>query len=457
MQSKFFASLAFCCLMLSVSVYSQEFQLMRYDENYEYMKDSVRNFYNSIKFLPLSKNKKLYLSMGGEARLEWVSTYNEGWGKLNTRHNDFLLQRYDFYTDLHVGNRFRVFAQLRSALENGRVNGPRPIDEDKLNIQNLFVDAVVWKKSPRSLTLRIGKQEMDYGSSKLISVREGPNVRLYFTGAKAIYASPRFFTDVFVMKADTIKPGVFDNKTSENVNLWGIYASWTISNIANLDFSYIGIYRKNAVFEEGVADETRHTISTRFFKDVGGFTYNIEGSYQFGKFGHGNIRAWAATIDVGYQFQYLKFKPAINLRNDYISGDRRKADGRLESFNPIYPKGGYFGFNPQVGPVNLLAIHPYATFLLLPNLIFQTDVVINWRQSLQDGVYRPSGGFFLAGSSSSSRHIGNAFLASAIYSFNSFITLNTGIQYFKTGRFIQDIIPHAKDGLFFNARIKFMF
>ncbi len=457
MQSKFIVSFAGCFLLLILSASSQDFQLLRFDENYENLKDSAHNFYNSLKFIPLSKNKKNYLSFGGEARLEYISMLNEGWGKVNIGYNDFLLQRYDFYSDLHIGDRFRVFAQLRSALEDGRKNGPRPIDEDKLNIQNLFVDAVVWTKASRSLTLRIGKQEMDYGSSRLISVREGPNVRLYFTGAKAIYASSSFYTDVFVMKSDTIKPGVFDNKTSKKVNFWGVYLSWKISNIANLDFFYIGIYRGNAAFEEGVANEKRHTIGTRFFKDVGGFTYDFEGTYQFGKFGNGNIRAWAATIDIGYQFQYVKFKPAINLRSDYISGDRRKADGQLESFNPIYPKGGYFGFNPQVGPVNLLALHPYATFLLLPNLLFEMDIVFNWRQSLQDGVYRPSGTFYLPGSSSSSRHIGNTLLASMVFSLNRFISLTTGIQYFKTGGFIHDIIPHSKDGVFYNARIKLMF
>src|ERR1700750_1212291 len=140
MQSKFFASFAFCFQMLTLSASAQDFQLMRYDENYEYMKDSVRNFYNTIKFLPLSKNKKIYMSMGGEARLEYVSLYNESWGKISPLHNDFLLQRYDFGADIHLGSRFRVFTQLRSALQNGRKNGPRPIDEDKLNIQNLFVD-----------------------------------------------------------------------------------------------------------------------------------------------------------------------------------------------------------------------------------------------------------------------------------------------------------------------------
>jgi hypothetical protein len=457
MQTRLFVSFAFCFQMLAISLSAQNFLLMRYDENYEYLKDSLQNFYNTLKFYPLSKNKKNYASFGGEARFEFVSMHNETWGKTNIGQDIFYLQRYDFHGNVHFGNRFRIFAQLRSALENGRKNGPRPIDEDKLNVQNLFADAVVWNKATHSLTLRIGEQELDYGSSRLISVRDGPNVRLYFTGAKAMYASSRFYADVLVMKADTLNPGVFDNKTSKNVNLWGIYSSRMISEIANLDIFYIGIYRENAVFEEGTANETRHTIGFRFFKNVGGFTYDLEGTYQFGKFGNGDISAWATAIDIGYQLPHVKFKPSINLRNDYISGDGHQGDGKLGTFNPIYPQGGYFGFDPQVGSANLIAIHPYATFMFLPNLVLQTDIVMSWRQSLQDGIYRPSGTFYLAGSSSSSRHIGNAFLATTVYSLNRFITLNTGIQYFKTGSFIHDIIPNSKNGLFLDARIKFMF
>jgi hypothetical protein len=115
MQSKFFASFALCFLMHTISASFQDFQLMRFDENYERLKDSVHNFYNTLKFLPLSKNKKVFGSFGGEARLEHVSMYNESWARFNTGHNNFFLQRYAIHGDLHIGYRFRVFSQLRSA------------------------------------------------------------------------------------------------------------------------------------------------------------------------------------------------------------------------------------------------------------------------------------------------------------------------------------------------------
>ncbi|SFD75215.1 Alginate export [Chitinophaga sp. CF118] len=457
MRQIFPAFIVICICLTTISTYAQSFKLMRYDENYSILKDSSKNFYDHIKFIPLSGDKKIYLSFGGEARFEYAAFNNEDWGKMNTGHNNFLLQRYDLHADLHIGSNVRIFSQLRSALEGGRKNGPRPIDEDQLNVQNLFVDVVAWKHQDKSLTFRAGRQEIDYGSGRLISVREGPNARLYFTGGKVMYASSNLSVDGFVMMADTTYTGVFDNKSTRQANLWGVYSKLIIPRSGNMDFYYLGIHREASTFEEGTANEVRHTIGTRLWKYGGGFIYNLEAAWQFGKFGNGNISAWTGSIDIGYSFETVKFKPTINLRNDYISGDKRAGDGNLQTFNPLYPKGGYFGFDPQVGPVNLIDIHPYGTLALLKNLTLQMDVVFNWRYSLQDGIYRPSGTFNMAGAASGKRYIGTAYLASAVYSLSKFISMNTGIQYFNTGSFAHDVIPDPKNGLFINSRIAFKF
>lgn len=454
MKKHYILSLLFLCCC---TIVAQPFKLLRFDENYSYLKDSARNTYQSFKYLPLDKNGSVYASFGGEARAEYVDFNNEDWGRLNIGHNDFLLQRYSLHTDVHLGSRVRVFAQLRSALQDGRKNGPRGIDEDRLNVQNLFVDLIAWQREQKQVLFRLGRQELDYGSGRLISVREGPNARLYLTGAKAMYASARATVDAFVMMADTTYPGAFDNKPTKQINLWGGYSKIIFPAAGNLDVYYIGIRRDYSPYEEGTAKELRHTIGGRFWRYGGGFIYNLEGAYQFGSFGNGNISAWTASADLGYMFENTKFRPTINLRNDYISGDRRAGDGNLQTFNPIYPKGGYFGFSPQIGPVNLIDIHPYATFDLLKTLRLQLDIVYNWRYSSQDGVYRPSGVFNRPGASSTQRYIGTAYLAGLTYSLNPFMSFTGGVQYFKTGAFIEDIIPNAKDGLFANARITIKF
>jgi len=446
-----------CIMLSSLTAHAQSFQLMRFDEDYSYLKDSTRNFYQSIKFVPLSADNEIYASFGGEARLEYAAFDNEDWGAHNIGHDNFLLQRYDVHADLHLGSRIRFFAQLRSAWEDGRQTGPRPIDEDKLNIQNLFADVSAVKNAKDSLTFRIGRQEMDYGSGRLISVREGPNLRLYFTGAKAMFAAKGLHIDAFAMMADTVNPGAFDNKPSKELNLWGVYGTAKLHGQESLDFYYIGIRRDSAIFEEGTEKEIRHTIGSRFWRSGGGFIYNLEAAYQFGTFGQGNISAWTGSADVGYVFDQLASKPSINLRNDYISGGENTATGTLNTFNPIYPKGGYFGFDPQIGPVNLIDIHPYATINVRPNIILQADVVCNWRYSLQDGLYRPSGNFNLPGAGSDKRYIGTSYLVSGVWIISRFLTFNTGVQYFFTGAFIDSVIPDAKNGLFIDSRIGYKF
>jgi len=445
------------CFCLSTTVaFAQGIKLMRYDEDYSNLKDSDRNFYNTFKFLPLSVNKKVYLSFGGEIREEYGGKINEDWIK-DQGFNYSFLQRYSLYADLNIGKRLRFFAQVNSALENGSKYGPSPVDEDQLAVQNLFAEYRILKYSLNKLTVRVGRQEINYGSGRLISVREGTTVRQYFTGAKLMYAAPRFSLDAFVLEADEVNFGVLDNHPSHQANLWGAYSNLYIQQGGNFDFYYLGIRRDNAEFEEGAEKEIRHTLATRYWKSGGGFIYNLEAAYQFGSFGNGNINAWTMAIELGYTFEQTRFKPSINLRNDYISGDQKAGDGRLQTFNPLYPKGGYFGFNPLIGPSNLIDLHPYLTLALTDKLSVQADVVFNWRYSTNDGIYRPSGNYNTAGSLSNHRFIGTTYLLSADYKVNNNLSFSCGGQYFRVGDFIKDIVPLWDNSKFFNAQVSYKF
>ncbi len=450
----------FVVMLISITCrqsYAQSFKLMRFDEDYSVLaNDTSGKWYNRIKYISLSADRSIYLSLGGEVRYEYAAKTDENW-IANQGYNYSFLQRYSVHSNLQLGKKLRVFMQLNSALENGSKYGAAPVDEDKLNIQNLFAEVKLWQKGDRSLTVRAGRQELNYGTGRLISVREGTNVRLYFTGAKAIYKSKNFTFDGFAMMADDVRPGVFDNKPTKQLNLWGGYSSLMIPRGGNFDFYYLGVRNDKKEFEEGVADELRHTVAVRYWKNGGGLIYNLEGAYQFGSFGGGRINAWTAAIDVGYVFDKLKGQPSINLRNDYISGDMQKGDGNLQTFNPLYPRGGYFGFNPLIGPANLIDLHPYITYSPVNKLDLQADIVFNWRYSAQDGLYRPSGNFNLAGSSSSQKYIGTTYLISADCRLSKFFTLSSGAQYFKTGAFIHEVVQPTADSWFYNMQFTFKF
>ncbi|OOQ58401.1 alginate export family protein [Mucilaginibacter pedocola] len=445
-------------LLLSFNVVrAQNFKLLRYDEDYSNLKDSSKTLYNLLKYLPLSADGSTYISFGGEVRQEFDRAHNEDWGARNPGTDHFSLQRYNLHAGLHAGSRFRIFAQLRSGLEYGRKTGPRPIDEDQLNIQNLFAAIIPWKTAGKSLALRLGRQELQYGSGRLIDVREGPNLRQYFDGAKIAYASPGFKIDAFVMANANVKTGAFDNPLNHKAGLWGAYSTYAAAKMINADLYYLGINRPQAVFDEGAAKELRHTLGTRLWASTNSWLYNFEIGYQFGTFGRGKIRAWGGSSELGYRINNLYGTPVMKLRADLISGDDTKGDGKLGTFNAMYPNGGYFGMNPQAGPANLWSLHPNIIWYPLKHVKLSMETVFYWRRSLQDGIYRPDGSLNLSSSGSSERYIGTSYISTVAWTINRFLNLNVGVQYFETGKFINDVIPNHDDGFFLSSVLAFKF
>jgi len=444
-------------VLLAHVAIGQNFNPMRYDEEYSGLKDSAKTVYNKIKYMPLSENGSTYVSLGGEVRGEIDYSRNEDWGSMNLGTDIFFLQRYHLHADLRMGNRLRIFGQLRSGLENGRKLGPRPIDEDQLNVQNLFLDIVPYRAQDESLTVRLGRQEIEYGSGRLIDMRDGPNLRLYFDGAKIAYASSKLHMDAFVMADALLNTGLFDNSSTYKPNLWGIYNTFISQKKNNFDFYYLGINRREAKFDEGVGRELRHTLGARLWRTGIGFVYNFEAGYQFGTFGINRISSFGLSSEIGYKFDQVKKLPSLKLRSDYISGDKAKDDGVLGSFNALYPNGGYFGMNPQVGPSNLVSIHPNLNWNPIPHVTFTLDVLFSWRQSTEDGVYGPSGLFRLSSFDSSKRFIGTAYITTFTWNISDSLNYNLGIQYFETGSFINDIIPQHRDGFFVGSSMSFKF
>lgn len=435
---------------------AQQFELLRYQEDYSFLKDSSLKGYQNLKYLPLSAYREIYLSIGGEIRAELAGKINENW-IMNQGLNTSLLQRYFIHADLKLGSKFRVFAQLNSAIETGNKYPSAKVDVDELVVQNLFLEYQIFSCPKNLVGVRFGRQEINYGSGRLISVREGNNVRQYFTGAKISFSSPKIKVDGFAFSEDRYRPGVLDNKLNLQMNLWGGYANVTNSRIGNFDLYYLGIRRDKAIFEAGQGKELRHTTAIRYWKSDARLTYNLEAAYQFGRLADQTIRAWTLALELAYPLGDSPRQARVNLRNDYISGDASKEDGRLTTFNPVYPKGGYFGFNPLIGPANLIDIHPYLTWPVSSKFTLQADIVFNWRYAKADGLYHPSGNFNIAASHSPYRYIGTTYLMSAALNYNKSWSFNSGFQFFKIGPLIKNLTKYPTSSIYFNFQTTMKF
>src|SRR4029434_10559285 len=149
----------------------------RYDEDWGYLRDKRNRTDSFDRFKNISLNDQgWYVSLGGEARLryEYFSEFAFGAGPQDG--NGYLLQRYLFHADWHLGKRVRAFTQLQSGIANGRNGGPRLTDDNRLELHQAFVDLKFGSEN-NSVVLRIGQHEMDLGAGRLISSGEGLNVK----------------------------------------------------------------------------------------------------------------------------------------------------------------------------------------------------------------------------------------------------------------------------------------
>ena len=204
----------------------RSFKLLTEDEDWSFLRDPAlrQDFWDPIKYIRLRKGSDdWYLTIGGEAREVWEQIGNDNWGQQPFM-NGYFNERYMVHFDVHYGKHVRTFVELKSGLNSYRIGGPRPIDEKKLDFQAGFLE-VGTSKGANSVAFRAGRQELEYGSGRLIDVREGPNVRLSFDGFMVKSKIDSWHIDGFAVRPDLDNPGFFDNAPNHAVGFWGVYAA----------------------------------------------------------------------------------------------------------------------------------------------------------------------------------------------------------------------------------------
>src|SRR6185436_16604122 len=131
----------------------------------------------------------------------------------------------------------------------------------------------------------------------------GPNNRQSFDAVKLLYSQSNFKADLFFSHFVRSKPNIFDDGFNKNNKFWGAYIVRNkLLFLQNLDLYYLGLWKKTAAFDDGIAKELRHSIGSRIWSNKNNWRYDIEGVYQFGRFAEKNIDAWTLSFNTGYKF-----------------------------------------------------------------------------------------------------------------------------------------------------------
>lgn len=433
----FIIGLSLVCQAALSSETRQGFKSLRYDEDYNFLSDPALRTdpWDSVKYVPLRDGRAGYLSLGGEMRLRFESYENEFFSTQRAADNAYLLQRYLLHADYHASERFRIFGQLQSAFEDGRSGAPRVTDENELDLHQLFADVTLHE----SLIFRFGRQEMLYGSERLVSVREGTNNRRAFDAVRLLYRQDDTSVDVFFGSPVEVDPGVFDDQDVDGLRFWGIYATTPFPAMgdAKVDLYYLGIRNRSARFDLGEGREERHTVGIRLFGKNGNWDFNHEALYQFGSFKGGDIRAWSAATDHGYTWTDVWWSPRLGVKAAIATGDRNPNNRDLQTFNPLFPRGNYFTEASLLGPQNFIDIRPCLLLQPTENLSFEIGCDFYWRQSKDDGIYTPGGAVIYRGNTGSSRFVGTDLSLTMGWKVSRNFGISASYSHFFAGPFIR--------------------
>lgn len=428
-------------LAIHTRSYSQDmpaFRPLRFDENYSGLKyDTSGDWYRKMKFTPLSKKGTTYISYGGEIRFQYFYTKNEGWGDAQEDTDGYVLARFLAHADFHVEKHFRAFVQLQSSLSGSRID-PGPVDDNPLELHQAFIDINTKPSTAASLTFRLGRQEFLYGSQRLIAVRERPNNRQSFDAIRSLVIAGNYTIDFFYSHPVAAKRNIFDDGFNRNTKLWGVYIVRSkLPILQNADIYYLGLWKRHVVFDDGQGKERRHSIGARVWSSAGDWQYDMEGLYQFGKFAGKSITAWTTSINTSYTFSTARLKPEIGLKTELISGDRNYNDDKLQTFNPLFPRGSYFGLAALIGPANLIDVHPSLSLSITKKIDLAFDYDIFWRYSRNDGLYGVNGSLIYPGKNISASYIGNQPAVNLTFSPNNYLSLTAEFTWFDAGSFLK--------------------
>ncbi|MFP5514545.1 MAG: alginate export family protein [Alphaproteobacteria bacterium] len=424
----------------------------RFDEDYRYLLSPEARSgagWERFKAIPVTEDGFASLSTGLELRLRGEAIRNSGWGQDQPRNDAYGLWRALPYADLRVGESLRLFGQLIMADAVGKLDPLAPPDADRIDLMQGFADLHAPLGDAQG-TLRVGRQMLAYGSERLISIRYGANVPRSFDAVKGIVTAGSWRVDAFYGRPVQPTPELFDDGRDARRTAWALYATRPINfgwgGSAGLDAYYIGSRNRRASFDAGAGRELRHTVGVRTFGKAAGWDWNWEAMVQFGRFasnssGDGSIRAWSLATDSGYRFTGLPLQPRLGLKANIASGDGDPRDGRLETFNPLFPRAKYFGELTPIGPYNLMNLHPSVDLALSDEFSLSASAIAYWRESLDDGVYDLTGGLLRSGAASKARYVGTQ--GELVLSYSSGRSFEGLISYslFRPGPFLKDSGP----------------
>lgn len=370
----------------------------------------------------------------------------------------FWTQRIILGSTIKLDDNWSFRGALFSALQEGVEESP--IERNNLDIYEAYV-----AYQDGDINVKLGRQTLKLGSQRLIGWRDGTNVRRSWDGLRVtLEHNSMWRSDWFALQLIDVEPnGVFNDEPSSSNVLAGSYftgdlsgLNWFEASANQIELYYLYTNRKSRNSIEGQADQIRHTTGVRLSGATTRWFWDWEAAYQGGSHGESEIHAWTLATNTGFRFQG-KWKPELMMSLNIASGDDTRQDGRLETFDALFPRGSYFSEAAQLGPANFYNIHPYIFVYPTESLRLQFDVNMYWRLETNDGVYGPPGNIIQGPDGNLDKEVNLAFSAGAEWELSESWNISLLATYSKPKGILSASDEHADSVKFVEFTVNWAF
>ena len=360
--------------------------------------------------------------------------------------DSFLLKQTRVWFDYKPSERFQLYTELIDAVSAQESHSPRPIDENRLDLHQLFIKANLTD----SLIAKVGRQNITFGSNRLMSSLGWANTNRPFDGVIFEKSVENGTVKPFWLQPVAISANQAD-RTNHNLSHYGVYFEGKQSGDRQTDLYWFGM-------QNGVSGMQTDTLAGLIKGKGENWQYELEGGVQVGRNSDAsNHIAGFAFAGIGRQIEH-EIGGDIWFMYDWASGDSQPGNG----FHQNQPLGHlYLGFMDLFGRSNLHDINIRWT-----RQINEKAKLLVWYHYFalangdDTGPYNVTGTPFAGHplSDSTSRDLGHEIDLLATIELQQQSTLTLGYSYFFAGAYYQQPgLPYDGDASFFYAQYAIRF
>ncbi|MBK8094275.1 MAG: alginate export family protein [Verrucomicrobiaceae bacterium] len=370
----------------------------------------------------------------------------------------WLLTRFRLGALFHANDWLKVYVQGQDIRELG---GSRPNNvgtfgadgDDVLDILQAWIEI---GHDRDHLSLRVGRQPLNYGSQRLIGNPQWLNSTRAWDAVRLRYATETWELDFFTGSPVTFnnnqwnQSDIFDTTEARNAIDSGVYFSskslipWqsktdfyvlnqVLDKVPGAAGAPLGAVGRTNVWSIG-------TLMKGDPKQLANWDYDVEMTAQFGKAGGLSHRAFAGHWGGGYNFTH-DWKPRLGVQYNYASGDEDATDGRSSTFQNFFPGNhALFGYMDTTAWMNMHNLQLNFTMQPTEKLKLSLDAMAFWNATNNDAWFGSNTSTTVrpvnAAARSASNYRGTEFNVNAWYTFNSHMALQTGYALFLPGDYL---------------------